>query len=251
MSLNDPFEGLCLIDIGDETIKQEAELHDGLQAIWDKSEESEKNEENLKLLQNTKKKLLDDLHKKFYPSNLGKEFMSDYGDKIGVLSLSRTKKSLLMWSHYASEGKGIVIAFDEKNTFFRQHDKDGNETRPRVVTYSSKRPKVRIDDENMYEMLLCQKPLEWAYEQEERVFRLFENNDYSVGKDQYDKNILLYELPPESIKGVYVGYRASIETRSRVIFALHKNRVSCPIYSSSICDEAYDIKFNALINTTS
>lgn len=51
-----------------------------------------------------KKKLLNDLCRAFYPSNLGKEYMSEYGYKIEVLSLSRTEKSLLMWSHYASEG---------------------------------------------------------------------------------------------------------------------------------------------------
>ncbi|MEZ8965477.1 DUF2971 domain-containing protein [Vibrio breoganii] len=41
--------------------------------------------------------------------------------QIGVFSLSRTDRSEYMWTHYASEGKGIAVVFDENNPFFKHN----------------------------------------------------------------------------------------------------------------------------------
>ncbi len=37
---------------------------------------------------------------------------------IGALSLSETFSNVLMWSHYASQHRGYVIAFDASHAFF-------------------------------------------------------------------------------------------------------------------------------------
>ncbi|AUI88140.1 hypothetical protein BS333_17425 [Vibrio azureus] len=50
--------------------------------------------------------------------------------QIGVLSLSNTATNELMWTHYASEGKGIAISFNEAHPFFTKHI-------PLPVTYKS------------------------------------------------------------------------------------------------------------------
>jgi hypothetical protein len=154
-----------------------------------------------------------------------------------------------MWSHYASEGTGFVIAFDDKHSFFHEPDQNGKLTKPLPVKYSSKRDQIKPGDKDSYEKALCEKPLEWAYEEEERIFRKFPTCGDSLEKDLYGQHIILSNLPPETIQGVYIGYRATIETKSRIIFALNKNEISCPVFNSKICNHSYNILFNELLHT--
>jgi hypothetical protein len=247
-SLNDPFENLCLIDLSSEASEQELQIITGLEDLWDENK-SEHTEENRKLFEIKKVEMLKQLRQTFCPSNLGQEFMSIYGANLGVLSLSRTEKSLLMWSHYASEGKGFVIAFDDKHSFFHQPDQKGNATKPIPVKYSSKRQKLKPGIEDVYQKFLCEKPLEWAYEEEERIFRKFLTKEGSVGKDQYGQDIILSCLPSDSIKEIYIGYRATQETKSRIYFALHKNGISCSVFNSEICNDSYNIIFSKVLDT--
>lgn len=41
--------------------------------------------------------------------------------KLGVLSLSKSDVNEHMWTHYASEGKGIAITFNKNHPFFKTH----------------------------------------------------------------------------------------------------------------------------------
>lgn len=49
--------------------------------------------------------------------------------QLGVLSLSKSATNELMWTHYASEGKGLAVTFDEHHSFF-------NQLQPKDVTYT-------------------------------------------------------------------------------------------------------------------
>ncbi|HCG8023171.1 TPA: DUF2971 domain-containing protein [Vibrio parahaemolyticus] len=49
--------------------------------------------------------------------------------QLGVLSLSKSDRNELMWTHYASEGKGLAVTFDDKHPFF-------NQLQPKDVTYT-------------------------------------------------------------------------------------------------------------------
>lgn len=40
--------------------------------------------------------------------------------QLGVLSLSKSDTNELMWTHYASEGKGLAVTFNKKHPFFSQ-----------------------------------------------------------------------------------------------------------------------------------
>ncbi|MFA0179197.1 DUF2971 domain-containing protein (plasmid) [Vibrio cyclitrophicus] len=40
--------------------------------------------------------------------------------QLGVLSLSKSDTIELMWTHYASEGKGLAVTFNENHAFFNQ-----------------------------------------------------------------------------------------------------------------------------------
>lgn len=49
--------------------------------------------------------------------------------QLGVFSLSKSDTNELMWTHYASEGKGLAVTFHPEHSFFKQFV-------PRDVTYS-------------------------------------------------------------------------------------------------------------------
>ena len=40
--------------------------------------------------------------------------------QLGILSLSKSDTNELMWTYYASEGKGLAVTFNENHAFFNQ-----------------------------------------------------------------------------------------------------------------------------------
>lgn len=246
LSLNDPFEYLPLIDISPEINSLSTEVILESEELWDKIDISEKTESNRQLWEQTKGKLLKDLNEKLAPNSLGQEIVKLLGDNFGVLSLSRTEKSLLMWSHYASEGRGFVVGFDEKHSFFREKDMEGNITKPLPVIYSGKRRKIIPNEESHYQKLLCEKALEWAYEEEERIFRVFLAKEDMLVKDANGQDIILSELPKEAIKEIYIGYAMCKEHKDRIMDAISKNEIKCRLSLARICDEEYKIIFDQI-----
>lgn len=118
--------------------------------------------------------------------------------QLGILSLSKSSTNELMWTHYASEGKGLAVTFDEKHPFFSKFV-------PKEVSYSpEKRASLTyykgmlrmngvplknfqldnfhssisiiqsllgrgIDIQEFSERLLYSKDQKWAYEEEARI----------------------------------------------------------------------------------
>ena len=246
LSLNDPFENLPLVDISVEKNVLLSQLILELEEIWEKTDVSEKTVSNRQLLEQTKEKLHQQINEETSPYSVGQQVVNLIGDNLGVLSLSRTEKSLLMWTHYASEGKGFLIGFDDNHSFFRQKDMEGNITKLLPVIYSAKRRKIIIGEESYYQKLLCVKALEWAYEEEERIFRIFLTKENVVGKDIYGQDIVLSELPKESIKEIYFGYAMCDEDKDRITLAVSKNRIDCQLSRARICNDEYKIVFDQI-----
>jgi len=242
-SLNDPFESLPLIENSKEKNEVISSAFSELEEIWRSTDENLKNEENRKLLEETKNDITC-YAEKITSNTVGQGLMSLLSDNFGVLCLSRTEKNLLMWAHYAEEGRGIVIGLDDAHVFFREKDMQGNDTRPVPVAYSQKRRRVLVGEERFYEKLLCEKPFDWAYEEEERLFRFFLSKDGVIGKDVYNQDIVLSELPRETIKSVFLGYRSSDLTEHRAIEAVKNNKIDCKIYRSYMCSSEYILKFD-------
>jgi hypothetical protein len=69
---------------------------------------------------------------------MSRDIVQQLNQLVGVLSLSRVRDSLLMWSHYADQYAGAVMEFDGSHEFLTgQIDIDCRPTRPRrhVDTY--------------------------------------------------------------------------------------------------------------------
>lgn len=249
-SLNDPFEASPLIDMSLEKEDMVSFIESGLNELWSNTKEYEKTEENKLSLEQAKKELIEKSEVLMCSRNAGHEVIKLLGDNLGILSLSRSEHSLLMWSHYASGNTGYVLGFHDEHEFFRKKDQRGNITKPIAVVYSQKRIQISPKDENYYQKLLFKKPLEWAYEEEERIFRYFLSKENAIGKDEYNQDIVLSELPKETIAAVYIGYKASCETESEILLALKKHNIECPVYKARICDNEYKIIFDDIMRNT-
>ncbi|WP_175472645.1 MULTISPECIES: DUF2971 domain-containing protein [unclassified Duganella] len=178
---------------------------------------------------------------KSYPSTVGREFAKSMNQRQGVLSLSRTNNNILMWSHYADSHKGIVLGLDETHDFFSGVDRMGLKRPPRNVVYSTKRQLVKAGDTQAFEKLMCQKSLDWAYEEEVRLFRAFGTDEECLSFSPHQ--IHLFELPKTCIKQVYIGMNASTELRAAIIAiggAIYKD---WEIFDTRVSDEHYELVF--------
>ncbi len=78
-------------------------------------------------------------------ARIGAQQIEIMGFTVGVLSLSRTKENLLLWTHYADEHRGYVIEFDENNEFFKANAEKST-CKPILVSYTSQRPIINMSD---------------------------------------------------------------------------------------------------------
>ncbi|GHE78940.1 DUF2971 domain-containing protein [Thalassotalea profundi] len=246
-SLNDPYESLPLIN--KDKLKQElingaiGEINELLKC----APQEEITQENLNLANNLKLSLINDIEQTFSHKHLVKGLIEYLGETYGILSLSRSNNSLLMWSHYASseKGTGYVIGFDKTHEFFHKKSGEGNLTKPSPVIYSELRSPVN-NDLNQIESLLCQKPLEWAYEQEERIFRAYMDTERAVGTDNIGLKVITYDIPKEAILAVYIGFQASKELEKSLLKAVIKHDINCDIYKADMSMTEYKIIFNKI-----
>lgn len=246
LSLNDPFESQPLIDIKnkiDEVLQQQLE---NLDEIWDKTTIEEKTPENRKLLEEKRYEVIANAENITNPFSLGRKLIDFLNDRFGVLCLSRTEDSLLMWSHYADQGRGLVIGFDDQHDFFKQPTLSGRLTKPMPVIYTNKRSKVIPNEEKYFEKLFCEKPRDWAYEEEERLFRLYLNKKDGIGKDIYGMEIILSYLPKDAIKAVFIGYNSTEETKKKIFAAIKQHNITCSLFQSRVSLNEYKIEFDEI-----
>ncbi|WP_312247292.1 DUF2971 domain-containing protein [Stutzerimonas nitrititolerans] len=161
-----------------------------------------------------------------------------FQDKAGVLCLTRNEKSGLMWSHYASDHKGIVIclAFDRPMTVC------GLELFPQVVKYPSKRPAVNFWGPGEVDKWLLTKSCSWQYEEEERVII-----PGFPGIHSYDRSVHLHS--------VILGSRITPEYKAKVNSAVDKAQVDMlrqiPIFEAKLSSSDYSIHILKLNNKRS
>ena len=246
-SLNDPYESLPLLSIKEENIIKEESFTE-LNSFWASVADEEKNQENIEIYDKTTNDLIEHFETIFNKLNLAESLMEYFGDNYGVLSLSRTYRSLLMWSHYTDSGKGYVIGFNKSHHFFHALTLEGKITQPEAVLYSDTRQIISSDKSNLLKQVLCQKSLDWAYEQEERVFRACMDSKRSIGKDEFNLDIILHDIPKGSISEIIIGYQANERTQKKILDAIHKHKIKCDIYKASLSIHEYRIELTKISN---
>lgn len=240
--LNDPFESAILVDASGH--------HDMPGMLTDIRKQMEEGltpttpeeEQELKLaiaeVEAHAKELM-------HPSSVGKQLIELLDRAQGVLSLSRTPDSLLMWSHYADSHKGFVLGLDESHEFFSRPDSAGRATKPHSVVYTSRRQTVQVNSEDFYERLLCFKSLEWAYEQEVRIFRTFGRTREDFERNDKDA-IKLFDLPADCIKEIYLGANIADDLVQKIISAAAWHNLDIRVFRGVIPNDRYAVNFEEL-----
>jgi hypothetical protein len=229
-SLNDPYEAFPSINVMPQ-------VNISLQ------EENKKIDEAYKNFQSDARTEMRDSYKQGFTSQFNnqtssKNLADTLGDSFGIFSLSRSHSSLLMWAHYASQYTGYVIGFDETKLLPNMVDRSGNSIKSSKVTYSENRNLIEFKGDNWQE-LISQKPIEWAYEQEERFFMSGMDLSDSIGLDEFGMNIILPDITPSSILKIIIGCKATRETHDSIQNSARKHSLDCEVYDSYVSENEY------------
>lgn len=163
----------------------------------------------------------------------------------GVLSLSTTQSSLLMWSHYAGNHAGFVIGLDTAHPFFNQKKHDDDLLRHlHPVSYSQVRKKTFVwtpdmSQEEFPQAMLYTKSIDWEYEQEWRMI-------IAGANQKTDSDVCgVVNLPREVIREIYLGMNASEESMEKAM-SLVKNCDWIELFQCELHDERYDLIFKRI-----
>ena len=246
-ALNDPFEASPLIDIIPEKKSFIEQMERDAQDLLNNTTSDEKTPENHKILQETISELRATALEKMSPSNVGISVMDRINPALGVLSLSRTFSNLLMWSHYAESHKGFVIGLDTSHDFFFQKTYQGLKSAPNKVSYTTQRSATHAGDPDLYAKILCEKPIDWAHEEEVRIFRLFTQDTKPSGTDNYGHPVYLFSLPKECIKSIYIGTHANPSLKERILKYTTNQKLNISIFEMTISRSRYELEYQQCV----
>jgi hypothetical protein len=234
-ALNDPFESAVLVDAGNFI-----DIEDKLLEIA--KDFSAEDDEDRAFIDSEMDKMRKHAADQMTSQVVGRRLMEYMNRAQGVLSLSRVNDNLLMWAHYCDSHRGFVLGLDETHGWFRGLNQFGKYTQPLNVIYTSKRPTFKTGTDDFHERLQCHKSIDWAYEEEVRIFRAFGDT-----KEQIDSHnpmkLHLFDLPRDCIKEVFIGANAGKELREKILQAVNKHRLSAKIYEAFNDDERFEINF--------
>ena len=157
----------------------------------------------------------------------------------GLLCLSRTPNSTVMWSQYADSHRGAVVEIDawaagfmnpERNLIPAQYGSVVYTRTPQQRYSPSLKGRVRLgkthnfvpDQYERLQQLLLTRDLAWAYEEEVRVAKCLdgiakrgrsttESGDWAVVKAVTQPEVHCCKVPSDAIRKVIVGVRSDLE----------------------------------------
>lgn len=168
----------------------------------------------------------------------------DISVEICILSLTKKRNNLLMWSHYANSHRGFVLGFDSAHPFFqgKQHKlimpvKD--------VKYSPKRrvmppfEKVAASEE-LAEIFAYTKSDHWSYEDELRMVAHPSAAD-SVAKGGDGSKIYLYKFPSDCLKEIILGHLMPQGLRSKISQLVATQFPHAELFEARLNDSEFEL----------
>lgn len=162
-------------------------------------------------------------------------------ENLGIISLSKNMNNILMWSHYAQNHTGMMIALDETNGLFEKNIKSNlkYDAIQCDVEYSNFRldSKFRFSE---YPISLTRKSLDWAYEKE---FRIFLSKDSA---DVINNDIWLKQVDKSKIKAIVFGAKIKREEAldTYIDAIIHdKFNPNTELYFASMSDRFFAIDY--------
>lgn len=145
----------------------------------------------------------------------------------GVCCFSSINDNLLMWSHYASSGKGFCLEFDATTEPFNKVQPVRYQKEPPTLNYE------RVFSVDMYfwiEALFCTKSVHWSYEKE---YRIFHNEINKVA-----------HYPSRSLTGVYFGPEIDDAFAETICLILQGQNPTVKFYRGTRARDSYRVHFD-------
>lgn len=158
-------------------------------------------------------------------SRIPQAMIEGFEKELGILCLSELRNDLAMWSHY-NEHRGIAVGFNSEHSFFNQklHESDPFRHVKKIV-YTPERAKVQVLDldDDADDLLYTKLEHIWAYEAEWRMMLPLVKANQVI---EANPPICLFNFPPDAVKEVLIGCRASEEMKVQLLACLSEDRYS-------------------------
>ncbi|MFV0163091.1 DUF2971 domain-containing protein [Empedobacter falsenii] len=223
--LNDPFE--CL-----PRKPQKGEFKDAIELIAKKI-----SGDNQRFIEYG----LEKFNEQFIEETFNKAYQN-INNEVGILSLTKSWKNSLMWSHYTNSHKGYCVGFNPNHPFFNDflsQDKKSSRYTKEVV-YSDKRVKIPTtftEPTLAFEPFLT-KSTDWKYEEEVRVISTFNLSEKVLKKEPYD--IFLFKVPYDLISEIILG--ANIDNEAEIKIRAFASKMNIDIYKAKISNTEFDME---------
>jgi len=158
---------------------------------------------------------------------------------IGVLSLSATWSSTLMWSHYADSHQGFIVGFTANDRLLWS-DAFKLPRGPSAVTYGSHVFTMLDIEPSKIQDVYFYKSSEWAYEQEWRTIRRLDRSDSIIDREPFP--IHLFRFNSHAISEIVLGHRIHKDIREKLLTLLdHPDNAHIAIYQGILQQGSYEV----------
>jgi hypothetical protein len=149
-----------------------------------------------------------------------------------MLCLSKLRDSILMWSHYGDDHRGVAIGFDSdslaKALGARPLEVGCGEDRTIFDAEQFLFPKLEYA-----EKLLTRKSLDWRYQEEVRFVMEYRGNPF-------------FECPPRLIRSVCLGCKFPSERIPSVRKLIRRNNIEAELLQGIPDENHFRINFQAI-----
>jgi hypothetical protein len=165
----------------------------------------------------------------WHPERMKKESpkkIKEWGDKIGLLSLSEVPDNILMWSHYSLNHTGFAIGFDTESL---SEDYDFDYLEP--INYQLDYPLIQGVEEttSQFHKKFFYKSELWEYEKEWRI-----------SKNHIPKRLI--KLYPQTINQIILGCSASSKMEAQIIKVCNKYLSHVEIFRAVMNEEEFSLR---------
>lgn len=149
-------------------------------------------------------------------------------DRLGIYSLSAVPDNPLMWAHYATSHRGVVVGFDHLTPTF---------IAAVPVRYQQELPAFSLNPDVQLHLLAAVKGLPWSYEREWRLINPNQAREWIA-------------IEPSSILSICLGARCSAEDRQAVRELLSRRALEglpdVELYEVELSEDSFEMRFKRL-----
>jgi hypothetical protein len=125
------------------------------------------------------------------------------GQTVGIFSLTEDPRHTLMWSHYATQHRGVVVEVDEQSPWFNQRISPADDFRHLVRVSYVQNPHPLTWKQLNGAAVLYTKNAEWAYEREWRIIRPLKDGV------EVDPGKFCFDVPGDAARSIIFGCRTT------------------------------------------